>query len=85
MCYLKITAENGGFSVIHLGKVVVLHGLVDNPRNLEIKKKGHSLLFWTGAGIVSGPKLRLDMRLFPLCPIPITSLHRFSQAHLHAL
>lgn len=39
MCYLKITAENGGFSVIHLGKVVVLHGLVDNPRNLEIKKK----------------------------------------------
>lgn len=45
MCYLKITAENGGFSVIHLGKVVVLHGLVDNPRNLEIKKKKGILCF----------------------------------------
>lgn len=49
------------------------------------KKRGHSLLFWTGAGTGSGPKLRRDKRLFPLCPILITLLQGFSQAHLHAL
>lgn len=56
-------------------------------RNLKIKikKRWYSLLFWTGAGTVSGPKLRFDISLFPLCPIPITPPQRFSQTHLHAL
>lgn len=64
MCYLKINAENCGFSVIHLGKVVVLCGLkLKEKRNrnlkIKIKKRWYSLLFWTGAGTVSGPKLDL--------------------------
>jgi len=37
MCYLKINAENCGFSVIHLGKVVVLCGLVKKKKEQKFK------------------------------------------------
>lgn len=50
MCYLKINAEKCGFSVIHLGKVVVLCGLVKKKRNrnLKIKIKKDGILCCSG-------------------------------------
>lgn len=54
-------------------------------RNLKIKIKKDGILCCSGLVQAQFLGLRFDIRLFPLCPIPITPPQRFSQTHLHAL